>query len=470
MSVMKKDTEVKLFMQYRRKGLTQAQAAAKADMSERTAHKYERAGKLPSELKRPRTWRTRPNPFEEDWPWVVEHLERDPALQGTTLFALLCQRHPDRYRPTQVRTLQRQIAAWRALQGPEREVIFEQVHTPGERAQSDFTHMEDLGVTIAGEPFPHLMYHFVLTYSNMEAVRLCFSESFEALAEGIEQALWQLGGVPKQHRTDHLTAAVHQLPKEQREEWTARYQALMAHYGMEATTHNVGVAHENGDVEQAHHRFKEALDQALRVRGSRDFGDRAGYERFVAELVKQRNQTRKPRFKEDLAALAPLPQAPLSPCREMRVRVSRFSTITVLGNTYSVPSRLIGTRISVRVRAEHIEGYVGTQLAYRYREELFPTTIFRKTYDRLQSLLPRRADREYVRLFHLAAGHSESEVETALSLLLEAKSPPTVEAVRDVLGLGNAGTPPEVERPALDLSPYDRLVPSARRNHASLSG
>jgi transposase len=216
MSVMKKDTEVKLFMQYRRKGLTQAQAAARSGMSERTARKYERAGKLPSELKRPRTWRTRPNPFEQDWPWVVSELERDPALQGTTLFALLCQRHPDRYRPTQLRTLQRQIAAWRALQGPEREVIFEQVHTPGERAQSDFTHMEDLGVTLAGEPFPHLMYHFVLTYSNTEVVRLCFSESFEALAEGIEQALWQLGGVPKQHRTDHLTAAVSQLPKGQR--------------------------------------------------------------------------------------------------------------------------------------------------------------------------------------------------------------------------------------------------------------
>lgn len=90
------------------------------------------------------------------------------------------------------------------------------------------------------------------------------------MAEGIEQALRQLGGVPKQHRTDHLTAAVTQLPKDQREEWTARYQALMSHYGMEPTTNNVGVAHENGDVEQAHHRFKEALDQALRVRGSRD--------------------------------------------------------------------------------------------------------------------------------------------------------------------------------------------------------
>jgi Mu transposase, C-terminal domain len=498
MSVMKKDTEVKLFMQYRHKGLTQAQAAARAGMSERTARKYERAGKLPSELKRPRTWRTRPNPFEEDWPWVVEQLEADPALQGTTLFALLCLRHPHRYRPTQVRTLQRQIAAWRALHGPEREVIFEQVHTPGERAQSDFTHLSDLGITIAGEPFSHLVYHFVLTYSNTEAVRICFSESFEALAEGIEQALWQIGGSPKQHRTDHLTAAVTQLPREQREEWTARYQALMAHYGMEPTWNNAGIAHENGDVEQAHHRFKVALDQALRVRGGRDFPDRASYERFVAELVKQRNQTRKACFQEEQSVLASLPLAPLAPCRELRVRVSRFSTIQILGNTYSVPSRLIGTRLLIRLRAERVEGYVGNHLAfsfprlvgkqqkrieyrhviwslvkkpgafaaYRYRDELFPTTTFRQSYDRLRSLLPRRADREYVRLLHLAAGSSESEVETALQLLLEAKSPPTVEAVRDLLGLSRAGTPPPMTAPTLDLTPYDRLLPSARRSHA----
>src|SRR5579864_4625239 len=178
---MKKDAEVMLYMRERHKGTTQQVAAAKAGMSERTARRYERAGKLPSELKRPHTWRTRPNPFEEDWEWVVSQLERDPALQGSTLFALLCERHPERYCPTQVRTLQRHIAHWRALHGPEREVIFEQQHIPGERAQSDFTHMEDLGVTIAGEAFPHLVYHFVLTYSNTEAISMCFSETFEAL-------------------------------------------------------------------------------------------------------------------------------------------------------------------------------------------------------------------------------------------------------------------------------------------------
>lgn len=494
---MKKDTEVKLYMQVRRTGLSQRRAAAKAGMSERTARKYERAGKLPSQLKQPRTWRTRANPFEEDWPWVVEQLERDPALQGTTLFALVCARHPGRYRPTQMRTLQRQIATWRALHGPEREVIFEQQHTPGERAQSDFTHMKDMAITLAGEPFPHRLFHCVLTYSNQEAVSVCFSETFEALAEGIEHALWQFGGVPAQHRTDHLSAAVRQLRTEEQEAWTQRYQALMAHYGMQPTWNNTGVAHENGDVEQSHHRFKQAVDQALRVRGSRDFENRAAYERFLTDLVRQRNQTRKARWSVEQPTLKPLPTLPLSPCRELRVPVSRFSTIAVLGNRYSVPSRLIGTTILVRVRAGTLEGYVGTAraftlprllgqqqtridyrhviwslvrkpgafAAYRYREELFPTTTFRQTYDRLRSLLPRRADREYVRLLHLAATTSESEVDTALALLLEARIPPTVEGVRDLLGLSRKAAPPPLTPAQLDLTTYDGLLPS-RRSHA----
>lgn len=494
---MKKDTEVKVYMQERRKGRSQRVAAARAGMSERTARKYERAGKLPGQLKMPHTWRTRPNPFAADWPWVVEQLERDLALQGTTLFALLCARHPGRYRPTQVRTLQRHIATWRALHGPEREVIFEQAHTPGERGQSDFTWMNDVAITIAGEPFPHRLFHFVLTYSNVEAVSICQSESFEALAEGLEHALWQLGGVPAQHRTDHLSAAVRQLRAEEREAWTERYQALMAHYSMQPTWNNTGVAHENGDVEQAHHRFKQAIDQALRVRGSRDFPDRAAYERFLAELVRQRNQTRKERWVQERPTLHPLPLQPLAPCRELRVRVSRFSTITVLGNTYSVPSRLIGATITVRVRAEALEGYLGTSraftlprlvgkqqqridyhhliwslvrkpgafAAYRYRDELFPTTTFRQSYDRLRRVLPRRADREYVRILHVAASTSESEVDAALALLLEAQTPPTVEAVRDLLGLARPAAPPRVAVPHLDLTTYDRLLPS-RRSHA----
>jgi transposase len=476
----------------RQKGSSQAVAAARAGMSERTARKYDRLGKLPSQLRERRDYRTRPNPFEEDWPWVQRELERDPALQAVTLFAVLCAEHPNRYQEGQVRTLQRHIQQWRALHGPEQEVMFAQRHAPGEAAQSDFTHMTDLGVTLAGAPFPHMVFHLVLTYSNVEAITLCFTESFEALAEGIESCLWQLGGVPKAHRTDQLTAAVQRLDADGRRDWNARYAALLAHYGMEPTKSRAGEAHQNGDVEQSHHRFKVAVDQALRVRGSREFSDRAGYGRFLQELVTQRNHTRTVRFAAEQAALRPLPAMPLLPCREVRAVVGQGSTIQVLGNGYSVPSRLIGVTLTVRVRAETLEAYVGTALAitlprlagkgqmridyrhivwslvrkpgafaaYRYREELFPTLAFRRAYDLLQERCPTRADREYVRILHLAASTTEADVETALGLLLEAGTVPTFDAVRDLVRQPQPPAVPDLHMPAVTYGHYDQLLPS----------
>ena len=488
---MKTDTEVRRYMQLRRKGTARAVAAERAGMSVKTARRYERAGKLPSELKQPHTWETRPNPFAEDWPWVEEQLQGDAALQGTTLFALLCARHPERYRPTQVRTLQRHIAAWRALHGHDKEVMFEQVHQPGEAAQSDFTHMEDLAITINGEPFPHLLFHCVLTYSNVEAIRLCSGETFEALAEGIEQALWQFGGVPQTHRTDHLGAAIHPLPADEQKAFKDRYAALMRHYGMTPTLNNTGIAHENGDVEQSHYRFKQAVDQAVRVRGSRDFPTRADYEQFLDTLVRQRNATRRARFEVERSTLHPLPAAQLSPCRELRVRVSRFSTVTVLGKVYSVPSRLIGMEILVRVRAEQVQIYRGTRLLlsmprlvgdqkhainyrhliwslarkpgafaqYRYRDDLFPSLAFRTAYDHLRQAIPQRAEREYVRILHLAATSSEAEVETALRLLAVAGQPPVFDLVRDLV---RSVAAPALPAMVVDLTPYDALLASQR--------
>ena len=249
----------------RANGRTQEQAAARAGMSVRTARTYERLGQLPSQLKQPRRYRTRPDPFAADWPWVVKQLERDEALQATTLFALLRTLNPGRYQAGQVRTFQEHIATWRAQHGPTREVMFPQIHRPGVDAQSDFTHMESLGITLGGVPFPHLVFHLVLSYSNIEAIQVCFSETFESLVEGIETCLWSIGGVPQRHRTDHLSAAIHPLDAEGRAEARERYSVVMRHYGLEATTNNLGVAHENGDVEQSHFRFKEAVDQALRV-------------------------------------------------------------------------------------------------------------------------------------------------------------------------------------------------------------
>ena len=491
---MKTDHEVRRLRNERHKGTTQEQAAARAGMSVRTARKYERLAQLPSQLKKPRS-RTRPNPFEQDWPWVQAQLEHDAALQVKTLFDELCLLHPGRYQSVQLRTLQRHVALWRAQAGPARDVIFEQVHQPGRLGQSDFTHMDDLGITVAGVPFPHLLYHFVLTYSNVEAVHLCFSESFEALAEGLESCLWQLGGVPAQHRTDNLSAAVVRIERSGERHYTERYQALMNHYHMQPSTNTPGEAHENGDVEQSHFRFKDALDQALRLRGSREFEDRAAYLRFVAGLVRLRNQTRQQKWVEERERLAPLPSLPLDPVQELRVSVSRFSTIRVLRNIYSVPSRLIGHTLTARLRAETIELYLGAArletlprlrgqhqqridyrhligslvrkpgafAQYRYRDELFPSLLFRQTYDALCRTHPQRADQHYLRILQLAATQSEVEVETALALLLEVGTTPNWEVVRSLVLGREQPTLPELTSAVVDLSLYDQLLTQGRR-------
>lgn len=496
---MKKDDEVRIYLRERSKGLSQEVAAARAGISIRTARKYEQAGKLPSQLeKKDRTHRTRKDPFELDWPWVQGELERDAALQGKVLFGLLCQDHPGRYQEGQLRTLQRRIETWRVLHGPDRDVIFQQVHVPGRMAQSDFTEMKELGITIGGIPFPHLLYHVVLTYSNYEAARICFSESFESLAEGIETGLWQFGGSPEYHRTDNLSAAVRRLDDEGRRDFTERYEGLMRHYGMIPTRNHPGESHQNGDVEKSHDLLKTALDQAFRVRGSRDFASREAYDAFLQEVIRQRNLTRSKRFAEDLRALKPLPKKPLDPVKEVPVSVSRFSTIHVLRNTYSVPSRLIGCNLLVRVRSEELHLYragapilvlprlrgegkhridyrhviwslarkPGAFAAYRYRDEFFPTTTFRRAYDDLVARRPEKGDSDYLRILLLAASQSEADVEVALNLLLDDRVAFDFIAVRDLVNAPNA-TPgvPQLNPPKLDLSAYDRLLPS-RRDHA----
>lgn len=474
----------------RTKGKTLQQAAARAGMSVPTARKYLRAAALPSKLKAPRNYRTRPNPFLADWPWVEQQLQRDPALQAKTLYPILTERTPERYIPGQLRSFQRHVAQWRALQGPDQDVIFEQLHQPGQRGQSDFTHMDELAITIASLPFPHLLFHFVLTYSNIEAVSLCFTESFETLAEGLEFCLWQLGGVPENHRTDNLSAAVQAIEPDGQRRWTERYLALMSHYGMTPSTNTAGEAHENGDVEQAHHRFKDAVDQALRARGSRDFADRPSYVAWLQELTRKRNQTRHLRWATELDSLRPLPTTPLHPCRELPVTVTRFSTIRVLHNTYSVPSRLIAVTLTVRVRAETLELYVGSTLTltlprlhgrfgahidyrhliwslvrkpgafaqYRFRDELFPTTAFRVAYDTLVAHVPSWADKEYVRVLHLAAATSEVDVVAALSLLAESGTTPTFDAVRELVRSAEPPAIPQLSRPQFDFGVYDALL------------
>ena len=285
-------------------------------MDEKTARKYRRLGELPSEVKSPHTWQTRQDSFADVWEEVRTKLQANAGLQAKTLFQDLQRRNPGRFADGQLRTLQRRVKAWRALEGPAKEVFFAQRHEPGKLCQSDFTHMASLGVTIQGRPFDHLLYHFVLTYSNWQCATLCFSESFESLSEGLQNALWKLGGVPKAHRTDRLTTAVQKT--DHPEEFTRRYAALLDHYGLAGRKTQAAHPNEIGDVEQRHWRFKTALDQALMLRGSRDFASVAQYVQFVSELQDQLNRGRKERLAEEMEVLR-------RPCQSQSWRLARGS-------------------------------------------------------------------------------------------------------------------------------------------------
>jgi Integrase core domain len=254
-------------------------AASKAGMDPKTARRYLGLNRLPSELKRERHWRTREDPFSDVWEQVRQQIEESPGLEAKTLFEWLQREHPGRFADGQIRTLQRRIKLWRATEGPAQEVYFGQKHTPGRLCASDFTHMKELEITIGRQTFEHLVYHFVLTYSNWETGTICYSESLESLTEGWQNAIWELGAVPAEHRTDRLSSAVNNMSN--REEFNGRYEALLKYYGVKPQRTNASSPHENGDAEQSHHRFKRAVDQALLLRGSRDFADQAEYAKFL---------------------------------------------------------------------------------------------------------------------------------------------------------------------------------------------
>ena len=487
---MVKDEQVRNLMKLINQEKTLGLAAAKAGMSEKTARRYRRSGKLPSQSQQAHTWRTRQDPFQDDWGWIKELLEYNSGLEAKTIFEVLQRREPGKYQDGQLRSLQRRIKHWRATEGPSREVFFPQIYYAGEWAESDFTHMSSLGVTINGMPFDHLIYHFVLCYSNWEAGTVCFSESFESLSVGLQNALWRLGGVPKFHRTDNLTAAVH--PVGDREVFTDAYRALVSHYGIISSKTQPHSPHENGDVEQRHYRFKKAADQALMLRGSRDFSNRQDYECFLQKLFEQLNSGRRDRLNEELKVLAKLPSGRQGDYRDRDCKVGQASTIRVLKNTYSVYSRLIGETVTVRIYAEYVEVRYGQRKIdylprlrgenghyinyrhiidwlvrkpgvfehYRYKDDLFSSSQFRMAYDQLRQQYGMKfGNKQYLKLLELAAKESETIVNEALRFFLNQGIPVTFEAVE--AKVQSTQQPPpltQVHVEPVDLAVYDRLL------------
>ena len=486
---MVSEQQVRKFLVFVQRGRTITMASLKADMDRKTGRKYLNAGKLPSQCAAEHTWRTREDPFVDIWEEVRGYLETNAGFESKSLFAHLQRKYPGRFQDGQLRTLQRKIKIWRATEGPQKEVFFPQEHTPGKIGESDFTHMTELGITIGNELFPHLMYHFVLTYSNWETGIVCYSESYESLSEGFQNAAWELGGVPEYHRTDRLSSAINKECS--REEFTVRYQGLLRHYGIQAKPTQAGQAHENGDVEQRHYRLKNAVNQALLFRGSRDFSNRGEYQCFLRRLFVQLNAGRQKRLAEEQAVLKALPARRLDDSRLLRVKVGPGSTIRVLHNTYSVESRLIGEMVEVRATADYLAIWYGQKQVdqfprlrgesnhaiqyrhiiswlirkpgafeqYRYRDALFPTTIFRMAYDCLRREHPASAHKRYLEILHLAAQESESGVGQVLRTFMENGKELTGESIRQSLAEGQAHPPvPDIGPIPINLAAYDEVL------------
>jgi hypothetical protein len=494
--------QVKAYMSSRTEGRGQAQASARADISERSGRRIER-GEVGVQSAKMRHWRTRGDPFVEVWSSEIEPLlEKQPALDATTLFEDLQDRHPERFSNGQKRTFQRRVKAWKALHGPGKNVIFRQEQVPGRLGLSDFTEPKGIVVTIRGEALSHRLYHFRLAYSGWSHVRVVLGgESYSALAEGLQGALWCLGGAPAEHRTDSLSAAYRNLDADARSDLTARYEQLCRHYGTEPTRNNRGESHENGAVESPHGHLKRRIAQALLLRESADFDSLDAYRDWLDALVVRFNRRCAEALRIERAHLKALPARRTTDYSEQVVVVTTSATIEVKRVLYSVPARLIGERLRLHIYDDRIEAFVGAAHAvtltrvysvnhararcidYRHlidalvrkpqafrhsqlRDDLLPSATYRSIWRAVDARLqPRAACKYIVGVLALAAradceqalgGHLEAELARGrLPELhtLERRFAPSDEAhLRTVIEAVDS-----VQHP---LGTYDRLLPA----------
>ncbi len=480
--------QVKKLMKNEKLCATKEIAAAKAGMHVQTARKYLKNRKLPSELKKPHKWKTRRDAFCCYWAEIEIYLKSSPGLQAKTMFAYLQNKYPGKFTEGQLRTLQRRFSEWRIANGKGQEVIFKQKHIPGVQSQSDYTEMDGLNITINGEHFKHLLFHFVLTYSRWEDVCICYEESFVSLSEGYERAVFRLGAVAAEHRTDNLSAATKRGVGSR--EFTERWQNLLNHYKVKPSKNNPGESQENGSIEKSHDLFKTAVDQQLMLRGSRDFVSIKAYEEFLESLLVSRNSARQRALEEEMDKLLELPYDKWSTPKVVPVRVSPSSTVQICNVSYSVPSRLISLSLMAHIYYDKIRLYYGQKFlqempksrddyvidyrhvidslvrkpgafaSYQYKEALFPSLCFRQAYDELVNYSKARGHKYYLELLQLAKMHGEQQVTAGLILLQEKKITPLPNEIKNLLDL--PVKIPDVKIPQPQLSIYNQLLSSTQ--------
>jgi transposase len=466
-------------------------SAMKAGMSRPTARKYLKAGQSPEELQAKHTWRTRTDPLAEIWPKAEAMLAEAPDLEAKALFEHLWVAEPWTVKEQHLRTFQRRVKLWRLQNGPDKEVFFAQDWEPGRALQLDWTRASELGVTIAGALYEHLLCHSVLPYSNWEWATRCRSESLLSLRQGLQGSLHQLGKVPEELRIDNTSAATHRIGSGAHRDFNPEFVSLCAHYGVVPQTIGIRCPNENGDVESSNGHLKRRLRQHLLLRGSRDFDSEAAYEGFLIGVLNSANRGRQNQLAQELTAMKPLPPTRLSEYDEVHCRVSSASAIRVKKVGYSVPARFIGHEVKVEVYESELKLYTGRELLltlprragdrglvldyrhvidhllrkpgaferYRYREQLFPSPVFRQAYDQLVNQKgPRRAAVEYLQLLKLTSEVKQGDVEL---MLVDFTSPPypawSMEQLRRILA---PSARPELQLTELqpEWSSYDALL------------
>ena len=395
---------------------------------------------------------------------------------------------------------QRRVKQWKALHGPDKEVIFRQQAEPGRQGFSDFTH-PDSPITIQGQAFKHLLFQFRFAYSGWRSVTVVQGgESYAALATGLQRALHQAGGSPIEHRTDSLSAA----RNNRHNQWTDNYSDLCSHYNMTPTRNNLGQSHENGVVECANGSLKRRLSQQLKLRGSHDFDSIDAYQAFIDQVVDKLNRRSHSRFTEEKQALQRLPENRAADYQTLNLKVTRSSTIEVRRVVYSVPSRLIGERIQVRLYHDKLLIYVGQQVAltltrvypatgesrarcinyqhiirsltgkpqaFRYsqlREDILPDDNYRELWQRVdQALESREACKWMVTVLWLAYEY-DSEQELGEELLMEARSGhfASIKTIQDRF-FQPARKMPELQGKQHNLQSYDELLSSLNSDDTS---
>ena len=476
------DQQIGLYMSLRNQGKEQITAATKSGISERSGRRIEKGEIVPG-LKPQRHWRTRKDPFSGIWESeIVPMLSKEPDLQPRTLFEYLQRQYPGKFHNSKERTFQRRVKAWKAKYGKNKEVMFLQRQIPGRMGLSDFTTLKDAKVTINGKGFSHILYHFRLAFSGWCHVKVILGgESFAALSEGLQDALWRLGGVPQEHRTDSLSAAFKNLKKDACEDATHRYNELFSHYNLRGTRNNKGKSHENGGIESPHGHLKNRICQALLLRESSDFESVTAYQQFLDSIVNRINGNNQDKIAEESKHLQPLPLNKTIDYTEEVHGVSTSSTIKVKRCLYTVPSRLIGENLRVHIHHDRLEFYLGCSRvfsaervygqgnkrvrkvdywhvieslerkpqAFRYsqlRDDLLPNETYKIIWEWLdETLEPRTACKTIVSILAIAKRQACEE-----------------ELGRYLLGLKERGCTPVIHKLRQKFAPVENKVPDVK--------